>query len=304
MPDYRLSGARLHSQKALPLDAWGDAQDYVVDITARWHEPQELADDEQTWHLKQELPDGSPVLAIQRMVAGYRLRVHGHADFLVDALGASVDVLPGPDCKPLIAEQLLIDQVLPLVFELAGLRSLHASAVVLHEKAVAFTAEAGSGKSTLAASFATKTRVICDDCMAIVPKGNELLVHPSYSSIRIAEDSAQGLLGDSHGLVSASPRTAKLRMQASGADAPVPLGAIYLVQPREAEVSRRKLPPREAILRLASQYYRLDPESPVAQAREIDLLARIVNQVAVFELRLPHRYDVFEQVHKLVESDL
>src|SRR5262249_3845168 len=95
-----------------------------------------------------------PWLRVLRSESGtYQLDFSGGARFIFSADAASVAVRN--DCADgRVTRHLLIDQVVPLTLSHRGVPLLHASAVVVGGRTVAFVGPSGSGKSTLAASFA------------------------------------------------------------------------------------------------------------------------------------------------------
>jgi hypothetical protein len=121
-----------------------------------------------------------------------------------------------------------------------GLLPLHANAVEVDGRAVAFSGRSGAGKSTLAAWFADRGhRILCDDVCAIAPgaNGGPPLVLPGVPRLRLWEDA-----------VAASGRKAgdyqrsfdgqdKYDVPAGDAAAagPLPLAACYMIARPEPE---------------------------------------------------------------------
>ncbi|MDX9982485.1 MAG: hypothetical protein RBU25_20865, partial [Lentisphaeria bacterium] len=100
-----------------------------------------------------QLPDGDITLSLARSAFGFLLRFPDRTDFLVSEDGLNIRCRPAADATPDTIEHYYWDQVLPRVMSHQGHVMVHASAVAIDHRAVAFIGETGYGKSTLAAAF-------------------------------------------------------------------------------------------------------------------------------------------------------
>lgn len=135
-----------------------------------------------------------------------------------------------------VAEYLL-GPILGIVLRLRGVVCLHASAVAVGARALAFVGPAGSGKSTMAATFARAgVPVLSDDTIALSARGSSWFVAPAYPRVRLWPDAVAALgAGTDPRLVAPDVDDAGTRHQldlAAGgmfAREPVPLAVIYLM---------------------------------------------------------------------------
>ena len=94
------------------------------------------------------------------------------------------------------AATFLLGPVLGFLLRLRGITCLHASAVVLDGRAVAFVGDAGAGKSTTAAAFARRGHpVLSDDVVALVEREGAFHVLPAYGYLSLWADSVTMLYG-------------------------------------------------------------------------------------------------------------
>jgi hypothetical protein len=177
-----------------------------------------------------------------------------------------------------------------------GVLSLHASAVVMGERAVAFCGGAGAGKSTLAAAFASAGHaVLTDDVLALRDVESDLVAYPAADHLRVWDDSALFLVGARASLPLLTPNWEKraFAMEALGlpaARSPSKLGAVFLIEPREADDALPSVVAplgADALVRLAANTtanYLLDR---AMRAEEFRLLGALVKRTPVLLLR-PH----------------
>ena len=96
--------------------------------------------------------------------------------------------VPAPECDDDF-RLYLWGTVFGAVAWLNGYFPLHASAVAIDGRAVAFTADSGGGKSTMAAALAAKGHAhVCDDTLAIVLSEGRPLAVPDRKPLKLWED--------------------------------------------------------------------------------------------------------------------
>ena len=267
---------------------------------------------------------------------GYFVRLFGAVDFLLEGLAPA----PGDDGVPRVAQDLLrskaragapaiarffvhpeaeigvveplfLEQALPLWLSLLGRPCLHASAVAWGEgdraQAIAFAGRSGSGKSTLAtrlaASSANGGGLVSDDCLVLEIQGDRLLAHPGHRAVRLLDDSAHALFADpSVGDLSLDGM--KRRIDVRAADLPLPLTRFYTLEPGAPRARVTSLRPRDALARLATHLFRVDPEDYRRLPAELDLLDRMAARVTVKRLEVPRSYDALDEVRAVIAEDL
>lgn len=252
------------------------------------------------------LPSGERWLECARLGTDYHLRFPGLADFVVARASREVRVRA---LAPLLTvRHLLLDQVLPLVFNALGRDALHATAVLTPRGAVAFAGETGAGKSTLAASFAELgCPTISDDCLLLdVSEEDGIRVVPAYPGVRLYEDSRRGV-GDLHATGRVADYSTKQRVVSRGdfPRAPVPLRVIYhLAQSGEDAPSSGPVPPSEAFVALTTSSFRLDVDDGPMLVRQMELFSRVVAAVPVRRLSVPRSFARLADARALVLREL
>jgi hypothetical protein len=188
----------------------------------------------------------------------------------------------------------LLGPVLAFVLRLKGRVPLHASAVVVRDRALLFVGDAGAGKSTTAAAFATLGHaVLSDDIVAVMQTARGPAACPAYPRLSLWADSASALLGGP-ALPAYSETYDKgyLDLEAAGLafrHDPAPIDAVFVLEPLApgaAAPALRPLAARDRLLALvANSYggYLLDAR---LRAEEFDSLSRLAAQVPVAGLAL------------------
>ena len=188
----------------------------------------------------------------------------------------------------------LLGPVLAFALRLRGVTCLHASAVVVNGRAIVLFGPAGAGKSTTAAAFALKRySVLSDDVAVLADLGDRFLVQPGYPRINLWPDSVRTLFGSEDALPRITPTWEKryMTLDQNGGQfqsSPLPLGAIYILGEREAELTApviEEVVGSEAIMTLVSNTYvnyLLDRDM---RAREFDVLSRLLAGVPVRRVR-------------------
>jgi len=241
---------------------------------------------------------------------GYFVRLFGAVDFLLEHEGKVARFFVDPVAEVGVVEPLFLEQALPLWLSLLGRPCLHASAVAWTEgeraSAVAFAGRSGSGKSTLATRLAASGSrgggLVSDDCLVLEIQGDRLLAHPGHRAVRLLEDSARALFADaSAGDLSLDGL--KRRIDVRAADLAVPLARFYVLEPGE-RACVTSLRPRDALARLATHLFRVDPEDYRRLPAELELLDRLAARVVVKRLTVPRRFDALDEVRAVIADDL
>jgi len=239
---------------------------------------------------------GFPTLTVARLSGDRYIGFfyNDGARFAVDAEGREV-YADWPDRYTLEdACTYLLGPVLAFVLRLRGVTCLHASAVVVDGRAIALFGLAGAGKSTTAAAFALQGySVLSDDVAVLADLGDRFLVQPGYPRINLWPDSVRTLFGSEDALPRITPTWDKryLALDQNGRrfqSSMLPLGAIYILGEREAELTApviEEVVGGEAIMALVANTnanYLLDCDM---RAREFDVLSRLLAGVPVRRVR-------------------
>lgn len=245
-----------------------------------------------------EMEQGRPALRVWRRGTdgAYRFLYADGTQFVVAEDGRHVQ-----GCWPTSltiddAATYLLGPIIGFLLRLRGIPCLHASAVALGSRAVAFVGPPGAGKSTLAAALAQRGAfVLADDTVTLRQESEEgpFLVEPSYAHLRLWSDSATYLLGADQPLPLLAPSWEKgyLDLSTRGipqADRPLPLAALYLLQPRSAGAEAPAILPALAgqltLLDLIVNTYTNYVLATEMRAHEFRVLSRLVSRVPVRRL--------------------
>jgi hypothetical protein len=117
--------------------------------------------------------------------------------------------------------------------------TLHGSAVVKEEKALAFIGDQKSGKSTTAAAMTTAGyQVLCDD---VIPIADGPMVMPGVSQVKLLPDAFERLVGNPDDSPHLFDGVDKYQADLGGTSRAAPLRAIFVLEPasNDARDTRR-----------------------------------------------------------------
>jgi hypothetical protein len=198
----------------------------------------------------------------------------------------------------------VLGPVLGLLLRLRGIVCLHASAVAFGDRCAVFVGTEGAGKSTTAAAFAKRGYpVLSDDIVALAIVSNSFVgqaavprfqVMPAYPHICLWPDSAE-MIGAAQELPRLSPLGDKRRLTLGSdhtnfASRPLPLGAIYILAPREGAPAPAiaPAPAKASLLSLLANTYANNLLDRDTRAAEFAVLDRLVASVPA-RLLTPHQ---------------
>jgi hypothetical protein len=218
----------------------------------------------------------------------FRLAYSDGARFVMDAAITRIWGTSGPSQSLDDLVAYLIGPIMGFVLRRRGTTALHASALSMEGKAIAFLGAHEAGKSTTAAALALRgIPVLCEDIVPLQETSSEFLVEPGHSRICLWPDSVNYLLGNSDALPHLTPTWEKCYLPLDGHRANLdtesrPLGALYLLAPREANAHAprvEELSNREILLNLVQNTYMnwlLDRDQ---RAAEFEELSRLISHV-------------------------
>lgn len=187
----------------------------------------------------------------------------------------------------------LLGPVLGILLRLRGVNCLHASAVALEDRSVAFVGPAGAGKSTTAAAFARQGyAVISDDIVALEEREGLFQVLPAYPHLCLWPDSVQMLYGSREALPRIIQDWNKRRLAVGDQGTrfesrPLPLAAIYILgesAPHPAPLVEG-IRPQAAFLSLVAGTYANNFLDREMRGREFAFLGRLIANVPVRRVR-------------------
>ena len=250
-------------------------------------------------------------VARSRDGAYHRIRYADETVVVLDSAGRALWAVGPSDASVEETATYLLGPVLGYLLRLRGITSLHASAVTLDGRAVAFVGPSEAGKSTTAAAFARRGHpVLADDVVPLVEDRSSFLVQPAYPRVRLWPDSARSLFGDDS-LPRITPGWEKRYLDLNRDDMcfaqePARLGAIYLLGERledEREARIDAVDARAALMAIVPETCAARLLDRDMRAREFELLSRLVQDVPVRRLRAPARLASMDATCAAIERD-
>lgn len=242
--DYMLFGLRVRSELELPeLSSADDLSEPDV-----WVRSAPIPIDSTPTGLS--VHEGALLLTIDD-VGRYRI-----------ASGSEIMVDPKPGVDPRNVRLFLLGSAFGALLHQRGLLPLHANAVEIEGKAVAFMGPSGAGKSTLAAWFHDQGYpIVADDVCVIRFERSQGLVAPGLPRLRLWRDALEASGRDALGF----ERSASTLVEVEKFDVPIdrdriartdlPLAAAYLLDSAE-DLQIARLQPAEAAQAVIENTYR------------------------------------------------
>lgn len=189
-------------------------------------------------------------------------------------------------------------QILPRVLAHEGQLVLHASTVEVDGALIAFAGPSGTGKSTLAASLLSAGyRVLGDDSLQVVKKRSAHFGSTVFPGLWLLPDSVEQLFPVQR--VQTRGHATKIAVEISTGANTGALRAIYVLASGET-ISIRRKPPSQACMAIIANSFALDPADFGRGRTKLLAAASLVEEVAVFELSYPRRYDRLDAVRNAV----
>ena len=221
--------------------------------------------------------------------AGYRIWAPRHGRHLVSADGATI-LSALPRRASLGWQKLFFAQTLPLAAVLHGLEVLHASAVAVRGRGIAFTAASGTGKSSLGAHLvAAGAAFLTDDVLALENGEDGPVAHPGIGRLSVAthelasmDEAGRERLGRCAGT------SGKAYVEPVERSGPVPLRALFCLF-RSSSFDRirirEQLPPEPRTV-LGSSFLPY-VRTPARLLNQLAICAAVTDSVRVFNVELP-----------------
>ena len=249
--------------------------------------------DDTDWEDYQRVDESS--VSASRLPDGtlFRLAYDDGTEFAIDARGTEVWARSAAGATLEDTATYLLGPVMGFVLRLRGVTCLHASAVAIGGRAIAFAGHAGSGKSTLAASFARLGHaVLTDDVTALGVEDGAFHVEPAYPRVRLWPESVRSLFGSADALPRITPTWDKRFLGLDGGayrfqGRRLPLAAVYVLEGRGAGAGIEPLEAPEALMALIARAYSARLLDKAMRAEEFGVLSRLVGGVPVLRARAP-----------------
>jgi hypothetical protein len=254
------------------------------------------------WYHHASLPDGSTYV-----------RWDGIGEFVVAADGQRITHRQLNAASFESFQVYMLGQALSFALVKQCFEPLHATAVVVDGRAVAFLGDNAFGKSSLAACFLEAGhQLLTDDLLVVRPGPDGVVAYPGPPRIKLFRAVARRFLGDAghHGGMNAE--TDKLIVPIEGerrCSRPVRLKAIYtLAAPRDAcrrsDVSIEPLSAREVFVELIKGTFNRRLVSRQRLARQFSFVGALSERVPMRKLMHPRALDRLPEVRSMLVADL
>lgn len=250
--------------------------------------------------------DGSIRVRLYLGEAGHTLQYDDTGTFLIASDGHEITWSPGSDPDPECVRLDVLGRVLPLALQLQGHLCLHASAVALDDRAIAFIAPKFHGKSTLAQAVVNAGGSLVTDDVLPVDPGDQVQVLPGVQRTRLWADSARFV-----GVGQPTEPGGKLYVDlhpSQLSNAPLPLEAIYLLSPGTSDAGTTAAGDRDALSQLHAtmelvRHSKLGPLTSGRGAAEVlDRAAEVATRIPVYRLQMKRDFGrLGDLVERLLE---
>ena len=242
------------------------------------------------------LPGGEVKAEFRRRGTDYHLRFVGDADFEIRLAAGEAIAWPATGADDETCRTLFANAVLPVVGNHTGGLFLHGSAIAIGASAAAFLGPSRSGKTTLAGALAKSGyKLLTEDAVEIERCGSGYDVQPHPAPLRLFADSAQHLLSVSSD--SDEKRPFGDPDNFPFADAPVPLGAIFVLgADHSAPLTVRRLPAAEALPALLPHAFILDVEDRERVRGHFGRMADLSAEIPVHVIDYPRDFTALPAV--------
>jgi hypothetical protein len=218
--------------------------------------------------------------------------------------GREILVEPEPEVLDGDVRAYLLGSVMGALLHQRGLLPLHASAVAVGGRAIAFIAPAGSGKSTMAMHLQHRGhRVICDDICAVDVTGGSARVRPGLRNLKLWSASLGAIAKTPDGLepVLADMDKYRVPVEAPADDRALDLAAVVLLD-WSNEPGLVALPGAEAVGALIANTFRGQLVAPMKrQAAHWRQCLDLFDAASVYRLIRPRSLDRLNESSMLVE---
>lgn len=214
-------------------------------------------------------------------------------------------------CRPAkleFAPTALIGIGLGLLLHRRGVLCIHGSALSINGRTITLVGDSGAGKSTAAAALIVRgATLISDDVVALRSLGDDFVVEPGSTNLRLDNAAKTRILGADLQL-STAPWVDKLLWDASTEDGNEPqarrLDAIYLLGSAEGLEGVRSDPPLAPLQALRELIEALYPQgfSALLTQERLALLRAVAERVPIIVLRYPRRWEILPELYEVLRG--
>jgi hypothetical protein len=251
-----------------------------------------------------ELRNGSTLLLSVELAlpAGYLVYAPGFGRILIAPDGTELLCDPEPGSSEW--STLLPAQALPLAATLRGFEVLHASGVVLGERATLLAGPSGAGKSSLAAALLRRGgALLSDDTVTLESREGTLIAHPGAGLLQLQPDEHDRLSTRERAVLGAGETFLdKQRYNPSTIASATPFGELFLLERATHGPPLEQIEAVDPFALLASTF-NLSVRTPERLARHLDLAVALAATERIYRLRIQPGVDA-TQLAEIVHEHL
>lgn len=237
----------------------------------------------------------------------YRIFWSNAGTFDLDARSSRVRCYLLPRSSPTTTEEVLRGPVCSFFLLERGFEPLHASAVMLRRRCVAFVGRAGAGKSSLVAYLSQYgAGFLADDLLPLRTRRDSVRAYPGLAQIRLVPRAVRALGWDARPVWSTRWKaTVPVRPVLAGTS--VPLARFYFLERRAGRnVAPHIVPlaPREAFLALVSNTMNAAEDAPWRMHNQLRTFGWLASHVGMRRLIYPDGFGELPAVRQTILRDL
>lgn len=242
---------------------------------------------------------------------------YGRLDFEINSTGSKIYVNWQNSRLKEATALLLGGGVLGCAMRLQGMLCLHANVVAIGKYAIAIVGEKGAGKSTTTAALAKRGYpILSDDIAALKQEGDTFFAQPGYPRLRLWLPTIHALYGSEEGLEkifhALDKRYINLTTDINASawkfqSEPLPLAAIYILEPRRQDLVATNIEPVSVVAALmnlmnhrSAKFLKLDNENV---AREWKNLSHLLASVPVRRVQRPDDLNKLPELCDVIVND-
>jgi hypothetical protein len=232
-----------------------------------------------------------------------------HFEFLVSASGKQVQWRKLQEVSNEVFFTYFLGQVLSYCLLARGIEPLHATAMVVDARAIAFLGDSGFGKSTLAAAFLQRGyALLTDDVLALEFSGENVWARPGIARVKLNPDSADAVFCGRRS-IPMNTFTSKMIFPLNDSqhgNRVVPLQALYVL-PHKTSKSRiliRRLSGRSSFLPIVQNTFNDTVLHPDRLKRQFAFAGRLAGLIPIKRLSYPKRLDMLPEVADAILADI
>lgn|GEM_PF-1292940 len=321
--DYSLYGLTVQSDMPLPLDEVVSPAVAPPDVTMIGGGPEAVAPPfdgvvMSEWRCHCPSHAGRFVMRVMRDDAQIRVWNDdaGICDIVDDGRRVVIYTSGNDDTRhPMLGHLLTGIVSILLLYQRRQIVTLHASGVVIDDRAAIFLGRKGQGKSTMAAGFLRRgAALLTDDLLPLLRTEDGIDGVPGTATMKLWDESVEHALGYAGEASPIGPDLPKKLIELHGqydiASSPVRLKRIYLLDRYEpanvddATIAIVPVRPANALVSVIAQTPLRNYLPKQMFAELLPVLTQLVNQVSVNVIRFPSGYALQDAVLDHIEADL